>query len=168
MTGEPFEVHAQRGMTAFLGILGVGMTALSALPIILFWQGDMEALIMLPIGAIGVVFFGVATLTAMYRLLSPKPILRVDEEGIHVWRYPSLSWDEFDFADAGSSSGEAFLVIHTHDDDAYRARMVWYRRLWAKGNAALVEGAVYLSQRLVPGSAQDLAARINRAGGRLW
>jgi len=164
MTGDPFEIYAPKGRVLVLGLLGVLMTALSALPIWRVGSGrsDLdEMLVMLPIGVIGLVFFGIATLTALYRLFSPRPIMRVDAHGIHVWRYPSLSWHEFSYADTATSSGEVMLVLNTHDNDAYRARMIWYRRLWARGNAALVEGAVYLSQRLLPVSVQDLAHRIN-------
>lgn len=164
MAADPFEIYAPKGRVLVLGLLGVLMTALSALPVLLVWSGrsDLdEMLVMLPIGVIGLVFFGFATLTALYRLFSPRPIMRVDAHGIHVWRYPSLSWQEFSYAETVISSGEVMLVLNTHDDDAYRARMIWYRRLWARANAALVEGAVYLSQRLLPVSASDLAHRIN-------
>jgi len=163
MTSQPFEVYPPKGKTLILGLLGLGMTALSFLPLWLAWTGQEEALLMVPIGVIGVLFFGAATLAAVRAFVSPKPILRVDDAGIHVWRYPSLHWDEFAYAEIGASGREVFLVIHTHDNDAYRARMVWYRRLWARGNAALIEGAVYLSERLLPEPAEVLARRITDA-----
>ncbi|WP_371225923.1 STM3941 family protein [Roseovarius sp. 2305UL8-3] len=163
MTTQPFEIHAPRLRTLLLAGVGVAMTALSVLPLWLAWQGEVESFVMLPIGLVGILFFGTATVTALFRLLSPKPVLRVDAAGIHVWRYPLLRWEEFAYADAAASAREVFLVLHTVDDDAYRARMVWYRRLWARGNAALIDGAVYLSQRLLPGTAMDLAERINSA-----
>jgi hypothetical protein len=161
---EPFELHAPKRNMMILGVLGLVMTALSALPLWLWLSGrsDPEDLaVFLPIGFVGTVFFGIATWTMLVRVLSPFPVIRVDAEGLHVWRYPSMSWDEFAYADAQFSSREKFLVLHTNDDAAFRDRMVWYRRTWAKGNAALIEGAVYLSERMLPLSADELAGRIN-------
>lgn len=166
MMAETFEVYAPKTNTLLLGGLGLLMTALSALPLWLSWQGEAEAWIMVPIGIVGLGFFGLATFVALSHLVFPKPVLRVDEIGVHVWRYPTLEWAMFDYADAASSSREVFLVLHSHDNDAFRDRMIWYRKLWARANAALVEGAVYLSQRLLPGTAQELADRINAAADK--
>lgn len=166
MTGDNFEVYPPRRKVALLVLLGVAMTAASVLPLWLAWTGQEEAWVMLPIGLVGVLFFGFATLVGASRLISPRPVLRVDEVGVHVWRYPVLQWDAFLMAEAAVTSGELMLVLHSVDDDAFRARMVWYRRLWARGNAALVPGAVYLSGRLLPVSAEEMAQRINDAAPR--
>lgn len=164
MAADRFEIHAPKRNIVILAILGVVMTALSALPLWLWLSGrsDPEDLaLFLPSGFVGTVFFGIATWTALTRVLSPFAVLTVDAKGLHVWRYPTMSWDEFAYADAQFVNREKFLVLHSQDDAAFRDRMVWYRRLWAKGNAALVEGAVYLSERTLPMPADELAGRIN-------
>lgn len=146
----------------FLGLLGLIMAGLCALPLWFFRQGDLDALYMLPIGAVGVGLFGTATVTAFVCVFSSTPVLRVDAAGLHVWGSPPLGWEEFTHAEAAASTGEVFLVLYSQDDAAFRARLSWYRRLLAWKNAALVDGAVYVSERLLPMSAEDLADRINR------
>ncbi len=164
MKVEPFEIHAPKRNMLILFGLGVIMTALSALPLWLWLSGhsDPEDLhIMLPIGFVGAVFFGFATWSALMRILSPFAVLKVDDAGIHVWRYPTMTWDEFAYANAQHSQREMFLILHSHDDAAFRERMTWHRRLLARGNAALVEGAIYVSERMLPMPAEDLAGQIN-------
>lgn len=161
---EPFEVHAPKRNMMILALLGAGMTALSAVPLWLWLSGrsDPEDMaVVLPLSFVGAVFFGIATWTALARVVSPFAVLRVDEAGVHVWRYPSMSWDELTHADAQITNRERFLVLHTTDDAGFRARMTWARRQWAKGNAAMIEGAVYVSDRMLPMPAEELAGRIN-------
>ncbi|MFK7938622.1 MAG: hypothetical protein AB8B82_04535 [Roseovarius sp.] len=78
------------------------------------WQ-----IICVPFGIMGVLCFGNAALIGLMALVFPRVILRVDQEGIHVWRYPALAWDDLTFADAQFSRHNMILVLQSLEPLTY-------------------------------------------------
>ena len=149
MTDLPIHYRAARKPLLVLGVLAFGMTVIVC-GLVVWLTGGPAAL-----------FFGACTVVIFYRALSSAPVVSLMPEGVVPWRYPSLAWDEIDFAKAVQSSGEVFLVIHAKDHDGYIQRFTFFKRKWAQMNAKLMQGSVYLSRSMFQVPVADVAKAIS-------
>jgi hypothetical protein len=142
-------------MLWILGVMALGMTAV----------GLAIAIVAGPVGWLtggpAALFFGACTAVIFYRAVALSPVLSLTQEGVQPWRYPSLRWEEIDFAEAAMSSNQMFLVVHAKDHNAYVARFGFFKRKWAQLNAALMQGSVYLSAQMFVVPVADVARTIN-------
>lgn len=156
--GDTICVYARRWILSVMALLGVAMTALSVFGLAIgAGQGRP-----LPIaaGAIGTVLFGWATVIAVFVAAHRRPIIRMDAEGLHVFRYPVLPWENFADAGVTASGSQGFLVIDARDPEVYFVRMRGPSRWWSRANSALADGTIFVSTRLLADPAEEVARTI--------
>jgi hypothetical protein len=109
---------------------------------------------MVGIGWFGLVFFGAATVAIGAQLLRRKPVVMIDHEGITVARggHKRVTWRQVINVSIGTMSGQNFLCITLHDEDAYIERLPRWSRLLTKSNRSLGFPALTVSfNGLTPG-----------------
>lgn len=155
MADLPIQYAAAKAPLLVLGVLAPGMMAVClGLAVV---SGPVGWLT----GGPAALFFGACTVVIFYRALASAPVLSLTHEGVRAWRYPPLTWDEIDFAEAAESSGELFLVIHAKDHENYVRRFTFFKRKWAQLSAKLLQGSVYLSRQMFEVQVPELAKVIN-------
>ena len=158
MTAElPLSWVAPKKRVVVLGCLSVLLTITAGFCVLI--GGFLGILI----GGFGIVFFGACTVLIFARAFNPKPVLTVTSDGIDLWRHPFIPWEELAAIEVAPSSGEIFLVFDVTDPEAYIARMSPFARRLAKINQHLMPGTAYLSARMLPEPAEEVAAKIGAA-----
>tara|TARA_B110000908_G_C10070796_1_gene364983 strand:- start:259 stop:759 length:501 start_codon:yes stop_codon:yes gene_type:complete len=153
MADLPIHYAAAKAPLLVLGVLALCMTAVGLAVV----GGPVGWLT----GGPAALFFGACTVVIFYRALASAPVLSLTHEGVRAWRYPPLTWDEIDFAEAAESSGELFLVIHAKDHESYVRRFTFFKRKWAQLSAKLMQGSVYLSLQMFEVQVPEVAKVIN-------
>lgn len=102
----------------------------------------------------GLVFFGAAALVIGAQLVSRKPAVMIDHEGISVARLGNsrVTWQQVTGVSLMSLSSNTFLCISLSDEDAFVSRLGPVARLMIHGNRSLGFPALMVSFRgLTPG-----------------
>ncbi|MEM8653966.1 MAG: STM3941 family protein [Pseudomonadota bacterium] len=154
-------IHADRRKMNRVLALGVGFVAVSLF--LLVTGIDSGAPLLIGIGAIGAVFFGWCTWIGVTMWLGRKPLIAMDAKGVAVFRHPHLPWENFERVDVTGFLDEGFVRIVVRDPDAFLAGMPVVSRLLARANTALADGHIFVSNRLLPAPADDIAAQIAQA-----
>ncbi|AND80141.1 STM3941 family protein [Streptococcus pantholopis] len=94
------------------------------------------------IGGLGFLFFGAAVFKQSKFLLSSKPLLLVNQEGISDYSSPSalglIPWEDIADVQLTDFSNQQFLSLVLKDEEPYLAKMNWMKKRLAKANQALV------------------------------
>lgn len=117
---------------------------------------------------VGVPFFGLCFAYLVYRLISPKPSLIVDERGIYDnasalgagW----IRWEEIEEMYAFEYRGQTMLGIIPKDEEEILGRLSLLKRSVMRINTALpgVECPVNIPQTALPITIEELLQRIER------
>ena len=113
---------------------------------------------------IGVPFFGLCFVYAVYRLLDPKPAVIISMEGLFdnasAIGVGMLPWEEITDVYLYEFMGQRMLGIVIQDGDALIERQPHIRRVIAKINRSLVGSPINISQVSLPISIEELLERI--------
>lgn len=113
---------------------------------------------------IGVPFFGLCFLYALYRLLSPKPSVVISREGIFDNASAAgaglLKWEEIANIFPYDFMGQRMLGIVPRDAEAVMARQPPFKRLLAKMNRGLVQAPFNIPQSSLSVSVDELLREI--------
>ena len=74
------------------------------------------------VGVVNLLFWGSLAGLAVARLRNPKPVIRIDEEGIYSrsWSDEVIAWQDIELIEPGTVHGSMqCLVIHLHAPEKY-------------------------------------------------
>ncbi|WP_078393794.1 STM3941 family protein [Shouchella patagoniensis] len=114
------------------------------------------------IGYASILFFGFCFVYAVYRMISPKPSLRIDENGIYdnasVVGAGLVHWDEIRSLPIYHYAGQVYLGIELHDVDAVIRRQPFPKRfiLYLNKSTPGLLSPFNIPKRLLPMALEDV------------
>lgn len=113
---------------------------------------------------VGIPFFSLCFLYALYRLLSPKPSVVISLEGIldnaSAVGAGMIRWEEIAEIYPYDFMGQRMLGIVPTDAETVIARQPFHKRILAKMNMGLVEAPFNIPQSTLPISVDELLIKI--------
>jgi hypothetical protein len=168
---EPIIIHASRGRLFLLFLSAAGFVAVGCWMLTLpDGKLDLEGRIA---AWVGIPFFGLCGGFALWRLIRPGPVLRIDERGItdHSSAVAGgfIAWSEISGASVYSVGNQKILGIELIDPQAFLARTSGLKRLVMRANAKWFKYPVNISAVTLPVTVEELLALVNRrAGAQTW
>lgn len=108
-----FEASTSKGRMILLGLLGVGMTALSLWA---FLNAGSDLMVWLA-GLVGVPFFGFCGVIVFRRAFEPGVVIRIDERGLYwrSWGPDPIPFEAIIGAEVRAVEKQRFLTLHLKD-----------------------------------------------------
>ncbi len=178
--GEPsqddyrFVVYLSRGKLAVFTLASAAFVAIGVwmCSTVLAGQSDSDSHppgLVFVFGALAIVFFGVALLFGVVRLVSPKPAVIVDSTGVHdhasFTSVGFIPWNEIQLAVATSVGRQRNLSIELKNPETVVERASGLKRLALRANMKMQGTPVHIPQILLPLRVTELESEIDRT---LW
>ncbi|MBT0956126.1 hypothetical protein IV417_01900 [Alphaproteobacteria bacterium KMM 3653] len=144
---------ASRWMTGILALGALGFVVLSGVLIVV---QPFTAVI----AALGLGFFGLCLVIALWRLFDPRPVAEITGQGVKIWQYPLVPWAELTDVQVIRFQGQMMIVLSVADPETFIASLSAPRRALARANAALVPGQVFLAANVLRDEPQVITAAI--------
>lgn len=114
------------------------------------------------IGWLGIVFFGLAGLSGIRRLIAGNEEMRIDPQGIRWtrWSDRTIPWREIVDVTVWQHKRQKMIMLHLRDPSRYRGRGIM--GVLARGNRALTGGDVALVMTAMDRSFDEAMAAIAR------
>ena len=135
-----------------------------------FYLAQNRVAMELPLDAIiitsyvGIPFFGLCLVYAIYRLLMPKPAVVISDEGIFdnasAVGAGMLKWDEIAEVFAYDFMGQRMLGIIPVNEEVVLGRQSRLKRVMAKMNKGIAEAPFNIPQNVLPISVDELLTRV--------
>jgi hypothetical protein len=116
------------------------------------------------ISYVGIPFFGLCLVYAIYRLLMPKPAVVISDEGIFdnasAVGAGMLRWEEIADVFAYEFMGQRMLGIIPVNEEIVLGRQSRLKRVMAKMNKGIAEAPFNIPQNVLPISVDELLTRV--------
>ena len=113
---------------------------------------------------VGIPFFGLCLVYAVYRLLMPKPAVVISDEGIFdnasAVGAGMLRWEEIAEVFAYDFMGQRMLGIVPVDEEAVLRRQSPLKRVMAKMNKGIAPAPFNIPQTVLPISVDELLSKV--------
>jgi len=113
---------------------------------------------------VGIPFFGLCLVYAIYRLLMPKPAVVISDEGIFdnasAVGAGMLRWEEIADVFAYDFMGQRMLGIIPVNEEVVLGRQSRLKRVMAKMNKGIAEAPFNIPQNVLPISVDELLTRV--------
>lgn len=113
---------------------------------------------------VGIPFFGLCLVYAIYRLLMPKPAVVISDEGIFdnasAFGAGMLRWEEIADVFAYDFSGQRMLGIIPMNEAVVLGRQSRLKRVMAKMNKSIVPAPFNIPQSMLPISVDELLSMV--------
>ncbi|MVP01059.1 hypothetical protein EDM21_16295 [Paenibacillus sp. N10] len=123
----------------------------------LFWVGltdEEESAVLMVVGIISIVFFGLCLLYLVFQLFNKKPSLIVNDEGVtdnsSAISGGLIPWQDIEEIILYDYMGQRFIGLNLYDTEAYLARQKSMTRMLMKANRGLVRATVNITQASLP------------------
>lgn len=118
-----------------------------------------------------IAFFGMASCYAISRMLTKRPILTIDAEGLHdrgsALAFGRVAWEDVEHVEVQTHGRQRFVSIHLKDPEALLAKLPPLRRKIVQMQQNMGLASINIPASVLPMPAEDLAALLaERTGPR--
>jgi hypothetical protein len=158
-------VKGARGKAALLVLLALALAATA-------YHFTPRGGALTAVGVGGIVFAALCGGYALFRFVRPGVAVLIDRAGIvdgaSALAVGRMAWDEIGRAEVYEFMGQTMLGITPRDLEAFLRRQPLWRRLLLRANMALGCPPVNIPEAMLPISAGEVLAAMERIGGTRW